>query len=137
MAITDIFKKEAKKAPKAAASDEKKKALPAVEKSKSAAKPPKKSAALAGRVLSGAHITEKAASLADNDQYIFRVAKTAGKKEIAAAVEAYYGVNALSVNVINVPGRRRRNRRGIFFEPGFRKAIVKIKKGQTIEATPK
>lgn len=136
MAITDIFKKEAKKAPQAPADSGKKTPAP-IERAKSGAKATRKSAVLAGRILAGAHITEKAASLADTDQYIFRVVKTAGKKEIARAVEVYYGVSAVSVNVINVPGRRRRNRRGIFFEPGFRKAIVKIKKGQTIEAAPK
>jgi Ribosomal protein L23 len=49
-------------------------------------------------------------------------------------VEDYYGVDVVSVNVINIPGHNRRNRRGIYFESGYRKAAVKIKKGQTIEA---
>jgi len=89
------------------------------------------------RILAGAHITEKASNLSDDNQYVFRVAKSANKKEIARAVEEYYQVKAVGVNVVNVPGRKRRSRRGIFFEPGYRKAIVKIKKGQTIEIAPK
>lgn len=133
MAITDIFKKQTKMTSKTSAGGDKKAAPDVdVKKDKVDAKMPKKSAVLAGRILIGAHITEKAADLADKNQYIFKVAKNRGKKEISRAVEDYFGVNAVSVNVVNVPGRRRRNRHGVFFESGFRKAIVRIKKGQTI-----
>lgn len=131
MAITDIFKKEAPRKTKVQkiATKEKK---PAVEK-----KAADKIGDRAVRILAGAHITEKASNLSDDNQYVFRVAKSANKKEIAHAVEEYYQVKAVGVNVVNVPGRKRRSRRGIFFEPGYRKAIVKIKKGQTIEIAPK
>jgi large subunit ribosomal protein L23 len=129
MAITDIFKKE-----EAQKGKKKPGAKPAAEKTdkKEARRP--KNAGRAMRVLAGVHATEKAANMAEGERYVFKVAKTAGKKEIARAVEDYYGVDVVSVNVINIPGRNRRNRRGIYFESGYRKAAVKIKKGQTIEA---
>ncbi len=132
MAITDIFKKESEK--KSAVKVEGK---PVAAKKKAAAKPASKNSGRVVRILVHAHITEKASTLSDGNQYVFRVAKSANKKEIARAVEEYYQVKAIGVNVINVCGKRRRNRHGIFFEPGYRKAIVKIEKGQTIEIMPK
>jgi large subunit ribosomal protein L23 len=65
------------------------------------------------------------------------VAKNANKDQIARAVEDYYRVNVIGVNVINIPSKRRRTRKGFAVKPGYRKAIVKIKRGQSIEVLPK
>ncbi len=129
MAITDIFKKE-----EAQKGKKKPGAKPVADKTdKKEARRPKNAARAMG-ILAGVHATEKAAKMAETGRYVFKVTKIAGKKEIARAVEDYYGVDVVDVKVINVPGRNRRNRRGTYFESGYRKAAVKIKKGQTIEA---
>ncbi len=133
MAITDIFKKEDKKS----GQDSKKTAgiLPA----KSADETKKsRRAGMAARVLKRACVTEKSANAAQNhNRYVFLVEARANKNEVKSAVENYYGVKVLKTNMINIPGKRKRRGRGIAVEPGYRKAVVKIKKGQTIEVMPK
>lgn len=89
------------------------------------------------RILKQAHITEKATYLAEEDQYIFRVYPKANKTEIKKAVEHVYGVNVLSVRIINVPSKKRRLGRIEGKRSGYKKAIVKIKSGQKIELLPR
>ena len=103
---------------------------------KSTPKAAKKSGA-AARFLKHAHITENASRLAEANQYVFQVTKNTNKKEITKTVGDYYGVDVVGVNMINVPGKRKRRGKGIAIEPGYRKAIVTIKKGQTIEILPR
>ena len=85
------------------------------------------------QILHSPYLSEKAALLAEKNQYVFRVYPHANKKEIKKAVEGMYGVNVVSVRVINLPSKRRmwRGREG--WKKGLRKAIVKIKEGQKIE----
>jgi len=89
------------------------------------------------KVLKQAHITEKATYLEEKDQYIFRVYPRANKVEIRKAVEHIYGVNVLNVRIINVPSKKRRMGRTQGRRSGYKKAIVKIKKGQKIELLPR
>ena len=132
MAITDIFKKEEKKGGEA-----QKPAKPARSAAGAEAKKPRK-ASLAARALLHAHVTEKSAAAAEKEnRYVFLVARTANKNEVVAAIENYYRVDVVGANMINIPGKRKRRGRGIVVEPGYRKAVVKIKKGQTIEVMPK
>jgi len=133
MALTDIFKKEGD-ANKAV--PEKKERKTAVSKSEET-KTGRKMSGAEGSVLLRAHVTEKASNLAETNQYVFLVSKEANKKGITRAIESFYGVDVVGVNVVNVPGKRRRRGRGIAIEPGYRKAIVNIKKGQSIEVMPK
>jgi len=108
MAI-NIFKKDEKAAAKnqaEAASDSK--------KAKKALAPAEKSTgrvgltAAAARILRGAHITEKAARLADANKYVFKVAPGVNKTEIAKAVEGSYKVKVTGVNIVNIPEKSRR-----------------------------
>lgn len=78
-------------------------------------------------------ITERTSMLAKENKYVFLVDSQANKVEIARAVRARYGVDIRSVNIINIPGKERRRGRQIGWKPGFKKAIVKVKEGQTIE----
>jgi large subunit ribosomal protein L23 len=93
--------------------------------------------AAAAKVLRGAHITEKAAKLAESNKYVFKVALGANKTEIAKAIESSYKVTVTGVNIVNIPPKNRRRGKGIMVKPGYRKAIVSIKAGQTIEVLPK
>lgn len=131
MAITDIFKKDQASAAKSDFAAKKDK--------KSADKEPKKSnkiSSLMAKTIIHAHVTEKASRLSEKSQYVFRIAPKANKKEVARAIEKHYGVSVVAVAVINLPGKRRRRGRGIAVEPGCRKAVVTLKKGQTIEVLP-
>jgi len=89
------------------------------------------------QVLKEPHITEKATDLAKRNQYVFKVLKDANKNQIKTAVEALYGVDVISVNIINVPRKKRRLGRIEGFRKGYKKAIVRIKEGQKIEIMPR
>ena len=78
-------------------------------------------------------ITEKAAILAEKHTYVFEVARSTNKIEIAKAIEALYGVAPIRVNIINLPDTRVfvRGKNGV--KSGVRKALVTLKKGDKIE----
>ncbi len=72
-------------------------------------------------------ITEKSMmGVAENKKYTFKVAKTAGKAEIKAAVEEIFGVKVSKVNVINCKGHMRRYGRFSGYTPSWKKAIVTL-----------
>jgi large subunit ribosomal protein L23 len=90
-------------------------------------------------VLRFPHITEKANYQNGKlRQYVFRVAPKATKIMIKDAVEKMFNVEVVQVNTINVPAKsaRRgiRNRRLMIRRPGYKKAIVTLLPGQTIQA---
>jgi large subunit ribosomal protein L23 len=72
-------------------------------------------------------VTEKS-SLAKEarNQYVFEVARNANKIEIAKAVELLFKVKVLSVQVMNMEGKKRRLGRFSGKRPDWRKAIVKV-----------
>lgn len=80
-------------------------------------------------------VTEKSsARLAGLNVYTFEVAADANKFKIAEAVHAIFDVDVVNVRTINVKGRKnRRNRFGRFDEPTWKKALVTLKEGQSIE----
>jgi len=84
-------------------------------------------------VLKGGHVTEKTSSQAKQNKYVFVVGKMASKLEIRKAVERRFSVSVESVNVMLLPGKERRRGNRTGFKPGFKKAVVTIKEGQTIE----
>jgi large subunit ribosomal protein L23 len=72
-------------------------------------------------------ITEKSSLLKDDrNQYVFEVARTANKIEIAKAVEQLFKVKVLSVHVMNVEGKKRRLGKSHGKRPDWRKAVVKV-----------
>ncbi|PIP24444.1 MAG: 50S ribosomal protein L23 [Candidatus Nealsonbacteria bacterium CG23_combo_of_CG06-09_8_20_14_all_37_18] len=89
------------------------------------------------RILKIPHITEKATDLAEKNQYAFRIFPRTNKTEIKRAVENAYGVDVVSVKIINVHKKKRRLGKILGIKPGYKKAIVKIKKGQKIEVLPR
>jgi len=101
------------------------------------AKPKKGDVKIAPRVLRSPQITEKASFLQEKDQYVFKVFKTATKPEIKKSIEEVYGVNVEKVRVINVPRKAKRLGRSKGWQQGYKKAIITIKKGQSIEVSPR
>lgn len=70
-------------------------------------------------------------------QYVFEVASDATKNMIKDAVEQLFKVEVLRVNVINVPAKRKRslrNRRTVTRRSGYKKAVVTLAYGDTIDA---
>jgi len=72
-------------------------------------------------------VTEKSSLLKEGgNQYVFEVARTANKIEIAKAVEQLFKVQVLSVRVMNMEGKTRRLGKHSGKKPDWRKAIVKL-----------
>lgn len=78
-------------------------------------------------------VTEKSAGLGSLNKYVFVVTQSASSEEIKRAVEGIYNVTVTAVNIINVGGKQRRLGRSLGRKSGYRKAVVTIKEGQTIE----
>jgi large subunit ribosomal protein L23 len=86
-----------------------------------------------GTVLKHFYVSEKAARLMEMNQYIFKVTDDASKGEIAKQVAALYKVVVKDVKVLNMPTKRRDTGRRPGVRSGFRKAIVVLAEGNTIE----
>lgn len=88
-----------------------------------------------GHILISPRITEKGSYTAEKGCYVFNVAKTANKGEIAAAIAMVYKVVPRKVTVVNIPRKtavvRGTNRTGR--TRGGKKAYVYLKAGDTIE----
>ena len=85
-------------------------------------------------VLRKPRITEKGTMLGEQGKYIFEVDRRANKMQIKAAVErAWPNVKVVAVNVLTMPGKRRRWRRHLATQPDWKKAIVTLQPGQRIE----
>lgn len=78
-------------------------------------------------------ITEKTTALMDTGKYVFMVAPTANKVEIAKAVAEIFKVKVESVNTVNVMGKVKRMGRNLGKRSDYKKAIVKLAAGETIE----
>ena len=78
-------------------------------------------------------ITEKSTALQVENKYAFEVAKSANKSQVKHAVEKAFKVEVLSVNVITIPGKSRRRGRQVLPAHPWKKAIVTLKAGDTIQ----
>ena len=78
-------------------------------------------------------ITEHSYDLIEKNKYTFEVARDANKIEIGKAVEELFGVHVTKVNTLNVKPKKKRVRYAIGLTRRWKKAIVTIQDGQTIE----
>ena len=79
-------------------------------------------------------LTEKGNRLREQDnQYLFEVARDANKTQIRGAIEKLWKVSVLKVHTLNVRGRMRRMGRGHAKTQNWKKAIVSLKKGDSID----
>jgi large subunit ribosomal protein L23 len=84
-------------------------------------------------------VTEESVRLQGLNKYTFKVALSATKIDIRRAVETLFNVNVVSVNTMRMPGKAKMiRRRGSAPRPvvarEWKKAIVTIREGQTIDA---
>ena len=78
-------------------------------------------------------ITEKATSLSELNKVVFKVHKGASKNTIKKSVEKIFKVNVVKINTINLKGRTKLVKNKKTFKPGYKKAIITLKKGQSID----
>jgi len=78
-------------------------------------------------------ITEKATSLSEYNKVVFKVNKGANKKAIKRSIEKIFKVNVVKINTINLKGKNKIVRGRKSNKPGYKKAIVTLKKGQSID----
>ena len=78
-------------------------------------------------------ISEKSYDMIEHNRYTFEVAKTASKPQIADAVTAIFGVTVTNVNTMNVTGKPRRVRVAKGKTRDWKKAVVTLKEGDSIE----
>jgi large subunit ribosomal protein L23 len=85
-------------------------------------------------IIQNVRITEKSNGLAEKRKYVFVVAPTATKQEIRYAVKSIFKKDVESVNTLRVRGKKKRERTAAFGQrPNWKKAIVTLKEGQTLE----
>ena len=80
-------------------------------------------------------ITEKSTRGSEHNQVTFRVPLDATKPEIRAAVEGLFKVKVVAVNTIRVMGKTKRFKNRPGQRSDFKKAIVSLAEGQTIDVT--
>ena len=79
-------------------------------------------------------ISERSYDLINDNHYTFEVAKQANKIEIGKAVEEIFSVKVLHVNTMNVKGKPKRVRYAKGYSRSWKKAIVTLAEGDSIEA---
>jgi large subunit ribosomal protein L23 len=85
-------------------------------------------------IVKRALITEKGTQIRERENgYLFEVARDANKIEIRHAIESIFPVKVEAVRTLRVHGKPKRMGRYAGHRPDWKKAIVTLKKGQTIE----
>ena len=81
------------------------------------------------------HITEKSTMLSETNAVVFKVAPSATKPEIKAAIEALFGVTVKNVNTLVTKGKTKRWKGQPYRRSDVKKAIVTLAEGQSIDVT--
>ena len=80
-------------------------------------------------------ITEKATILSEQNKTVFKVHSVANKKIIKKNIEKIFKVNVVKVNIVNQKTKLKIKQGKKSFKTGYKKAIVTLKKGQSIDLT--
>jgi large subunit ribosomal protein L23 len=78
-------------------------------------------------------VSEKSYSLIGDRKYTFKVHKNAHKTQIRQAVEELFEVHVENVNILKVQPKPKRRGVSMGIRPGWKKAIVQVREGETIE----
>ena len=79
------------------------------------------------------NITEKATSLSEYNKIVFKVHKGANKNSIKKSIEKIFKVKVVKINTINLKGKTKMVKNKKAYKPSYKKAIVTLKKGQSID----
>tara|TARA_B100001029_G_scaffold151098_1_gene133426 strand:- start:101 stop:394 length:294 start_codon:yes stop_codon:yes gene_type:complete len=80
-------------------------------------------------------VTEKSTNLSEFNKIVFKVPDSANKVNIKKSIEKIFKVNVTKINIINKQSRIKQTRGRKVKIPGFKKAIITLKKGQSIDLT--
>ena len=80
-------------------------------------------------------VTEKSTNLSEQNKIVFRVPSKANKKNLKKNIEKIFKVNVTKINIINKQSRLKLTRGRKVKVSGFKKAIITLKKGQSIDLT--
>mgnify|MGYP005727351117 FL=1 len=80
-------------------------------------------------------LTEKSTNLSSENKIVFKVRKSANKKNLKNNIEKIFKVNVTKINIINKQNRTKFTRGRKVKVSGFKKAIITLKKGQSIDLT--
>ena len=80
-------------------------------------------------------VTEKSTNLSEQNKIVFKVPKTANKKNLKSNIEKIFKVNVTKINIINNKSRTKVTRGRKVSIKGYKKAIITLKKGQNIDLT--
>ena len=78
-------------------------------------------------------ITEKSTFLSDLNKVVFKVDRGASKQSIKKSIEKIFKVKVIKINTINIKGKSKLVKNKKAFKPGYKKAIITLKKGQSID----
>ena len=79
------------------------------------------------------NITEKSTFLSEYNKIVFKVQKNATKSSIKKSIEKIFKVNVVKINTINLKGATKMIKNKKTFKSGYKKAIITLKKGQSID----
>jgi len=80
-------------------------------------------------------VTEKTTNLSEQNKIVFKVPASADKKNLKSNIEKIFKVNVIKINIINKQNRTKLTRGKKVKVSGFKKAIITLKKGQSIDLT--
>lgn len=79
-------------------------------------------------------VSEKANALREQNKYVFIVHPSASKTEIKEAVKKLFNVKVIDCTTVNVMGKMKRLRGKPGMTSSYKKAIVRLAAGETIQA---
>ena len=80
-------------------------------------------------------VTEKSTNMSEQNKIIFKVPKDANKVNLKKNIEKIWKVNVTKINIINKKSRTKIARGKKVKVKGFKKAIITLQKGQSIDLT--
>jgi large subunit ribosomal protein L23 len=80
-------------------------------------------------------VTEKSTNLSEQNKVVFKVPSSANKINLKTNIEKIFKVNVTKINIINKKTRTKLSRGKKVKVRGFKKAIITLKKGQSIDLT--
>ena len=80
-------------------------------------------------------VTEKSTNLSEQNKIVFKVPNGSNKKNLKSNIEKIFKVNVTKINIINKKSRIKLTRGKKNKVSGYKKAIITLKKGQSIDLT--
>jgi len=80
-------------------------------------------------------VTEKTTNLSEQNKIVFKVPNGANKKNLKTNIEKIFKVTVTKINIVNKQNRTKLTKGKKVKVSGFKKAIITLKKGQSIDLT--